>query len=311
MSAVELGAGPAVAAFDVGGTDVKAVLIDESGRVLERVRTPAPAFGPESGAAVMALAADTLDGFLAAHPSLRIAAAGLVVPGVVDDESGIGVESENLGWRDVPFRALLAERTGLPVAFGHDVRAAGLAEQRVGAAAGLRDVAVVTIGTGVAAALFIDGRPYAGRGFAGEIGHARVADGPDCACGGRGCLEAVASAAAITRRYNAATGAGVAGAREVVDRMRAGDRVAQEIYESALDALAFSFSYLVAVVAPEAIVVGGGLSNAGDAFFAQLEQRLRALLTFQPMPELRPARIGADAGAIGAALLARAAAVSS
>jgi glucokinase len=93
--------------------------------------------------------------------------------------------------------------------------------------------------------------------------------------------------------------------------MHAGDAIAQEICDSALDALAFSFSHLVAVVAPEVIVIGGGLSNAGDVFFAPLERRLRALLTYQPMPELRPAKIGADAGAIGAALLARDAAAAS
>ncbi|WP_022882578.1 ROK family protein [Gryllotalpicola ginsengisoli] len=305
MTVPSLGAGAPVLAFDVGGTDLKAALVGADGALLERVVTPTPPFGPDSGAQVVEAAAQLADRFAAAHPGVAPQAAALVVPGVVDDAAGVGVYSENLGWRDVPFRALAEQRLGLPVGFGHDVRAAGLAEQRLGAAAGFRDVVVLTIGTGIAGAVFVDGRLHAGRGYAGEIGHAPVADGPECACGGRGHLEAVSSAAAIARRYNARTGAGLPGAREVLERMRAGDEIAREVWDSALDGLAFGLAHVVAVLAPEAIVIGGGLVGAGPALFEPVAQRLDALLSFNLRPLLLPASIGPDAGVVGAALLAR------
>ena len=119
----------------------------------------------------------------------------------------------------------LAERElGLPVAFGHDVRAAGDAEHRLGAAAAYGDVVVLAIGTGIAGALVLDGRPYAGGGFAGEIGHA-LGDpqGERCACGAIGCLETISSAGAIARRYSAASGIRRRGARDVLAAATAGD----------------------------------------------------------------------------------------
>jgi glucokinase len=227
------------------------------------------------------------------------------VPGHVDDERGIGVFSENLGWHDFPFRDRAAAGLGIPVSFGHDVRGAGEAEFRLGAAAPFRDVVVMAIGTGIAGAIFIQGRLYTGRGMAGEIGHSKVAEGPLCACGGQGCLEAVASAGAIARRYTLATGRVVSGARDVLERANNGDAAAREIWESALDALALDLSHTVALLAPEAIVIGGGLSQAGAALFEPLERRLEAILTFHRRPRLLCASIGENAGVMGAALRAR------
>jgi glucokinase len=243
--------------------------------------------------------------FRTEHADIEPRAVGLLVPGHVDDEAGVGVFSENLGWSDYPFRDRVADAIGLPVSFSHDVRGAGEAEHRLGAAAPFRDVVVMAIGTGIAGAIFIDGRLYAGGGMAGEMGHSRVADGPECACGGRGCLEAVASAAAIARRYTARTGIPVTGSKDVLDRAQAGDDDARVIWESALDALALDLSHTVALLAPEAIVIGGGLSQAGATLFEPLAERLDALLTFQRRPVLLRASIGEDAGVIGAALRAR------
>jgi len=132
-----------------------------------------------------------------------------------------------------------------------------------------------------------------------------VADGPVCACGGAGCLEAVASAGAIARRYSQASGVLVSGAKDVLDRAHGGDVQAIQVWESALDALALDLSHTVALLAPEAIVIGGGLSQAGAALFEQLQARLDAILTFQRRPQLLRASIGADAGVIGAAIRAR------
>lgn len=300
-----LGAGEPVLAFDVGGTDMKAALVDAEGRIAELVRRPTPLAGARTGEAVVAAVAELAERFRSARPELRPRALGLLVPGHVDDEAGVGVFAENLGWRDFPFRARVREAVGLPVSFSHDVRGAGEAEHRLGAAAPFRDVVVMVIGTGIAGAIFLDGRLHTGGGMAGEMGHSRVAEGPDCACGGRGCLEAVASAAAIARRYNALAGADVPGAREVLQRAEAGDALAREVWESALDALALDLSHTVALLAPEAVVIGGGLAQAGPALFGPLAERLDAILTFHRRPRLLAASIGENAGVIGAALRAR------
>lgn len=303
-----LGPGAPVLAFDVGGTDMKAALIDADGAVHGTRRLRTPRDGDETAERIVEAVVGLARDFSAKYPAIRPVAAGLLVPGHVDAGTGVGVFSENLGWRGFPFRDRAAAALGIPVGFDHDVRAAGAAEYRFGTASRYRDVLVVTIGTGIAAAVFIDGRSHAGDGLVGEIGHARVADGPACACGGWGCLEAVASAGAITRRYATATGREVDGAREVLAHARAGDPAAREVWESALDALALSFSHVVALLSPEAIVIGGGLSEAGDELLEPLRERLDALLTFHRRPVLERARIGEDAGLIGAAVTGRAAA---
>lgn len=310
-AATLLGAGPAVLAFDVGGTDMKAALVDEAGALREVRRVATPLDGERTGERVLQRAAELAAEFGMRNPRLAPRAAGLLVPGQVDDEAGIGVFAENLGWRDFPFRDRARDLLGMPVSFSHDVRGAGEAEHRLGAAAGFDDVVVAVIGTGIAAAVFVQNRLYTGGGLAGEIGHDKVADGPECACGGHGCLESVASAAAIARRYSAKTGIHVAGAEDVLRRMRAGDANAAWVWEDALDALALGLSHTVALLAPQAIVIGGGLSLAGDALFVPLRERLERILTFHRRPRLIPASIGADAGLIGAALRARDAVVSS
>lgn len=300
-----LGPGAAVLAVDVGGTDTKTAVVDEAGVVREVLRRTTPHDGVRTGERVVDEIVEVAAELGARHPGVVPTALGLVVPGVVDDERGVGVWSENLGWRDMPFADVASARLGMPVSLGHDVAAAGWAELQRGAAAGYRDALVVTLGTGIAAAVLLDGRPHRGGGMAGEIGHARVADGPDCVCGGRGCLEAVASAAAIARRYTAATGTPVAGSREVLAAADDGDRAARAVWDEALDALALGLSHAVALLAPQVIVLGGGLSHAGDALLAPLGRRLDDLLTFHRRPVLLRARLGGDAGVLGAALRAR------
>jgi glucokinase len=300
-----LGAGSGVLAFDVGGTDMKAALVDDVGSIRNVVRVPTPIDGEGTADAVVTRIGELARELLVSHPDVHPQAAGLIVPGHVDDENGVGVFSKNLGWSKYPFRDRAAATLGMPVSFSHDVRGAGEAEYRLGAAAPFRDVVVMAIGTGIAGAIFIQGTLYTGHGMAGEIGHSKVADGPQCACGGRGCLEAVASAGAIARRYTQATGQAVSGAKDVVDRAERGDAIAREVWESALDALALDLSHTVALLAPEAIVIGGGLSQAGAALFEPLERRLDAILTFHRRPILLRASIGENAGVIGAALRAR------
>ena len=292
-------------AFDVGGTDMKSALVDEAGIIRDVVRVPTPIDGERTADAVITRIGEIARELLSSHPDVHPRAVGLLVPGHVDDESGIGVFSENLGWSNYPFRDRAADTLDLPVSFSHDVRGAGEAEYRLGAAAPFKDVVVMAIGTGISGAIFIQGTLFTGGGMAGEMGHSRVADSPQCVCGGQGCLEAVASAGAIVRRYVKATGQVVSGAKDVLDRAAHGDKIAREIWESALDALALDLSHTVALLAPEAIVIGGGLSQAGAALFEPLERRLDAILTFHRRPKLLCASIGENAGVIGAALRAR------
>lgn len=290
-------------AVDVGGTDTKAALVrtgDPAGlTVVHRVRLPTPrgGDGTATGKAVVGAIADLAVRFP------QVAGVGVVVPGVVHD--GVGIYSANLGWRDFPFARLLADAVGLPVAFGHDVAAGGLAEQRLGAARGFRNVVVMPIGTGIAAALVLDGELRTGDGYAGEIGHVDVGHGRPCGCGQTGCLEAVASSAAIARGYTARTGRPVPGAAEVIAAAAGGDPDAAEVWDAALDALARGLRVLATLLGPEAVVLGGGLARAGGRLLDPVRDRLAGLLTFQRMPELRLAELGDEAGCLGAGLLAR------
>lgn len=300
-----LGLGSSVLAFDVGGTDLKAALVDEAGSIRDIVRVPTPIAGERTAGAVVTRIGELAAEFLVDHPDVHPRAAGLIVPGTVEDENGVGVFSQNLGWSNYPVRDRAQATLGVPVSFGHDVRGAAEAEHRLGAAAPFRDVVVMAIGTGIASAIFIQETLYTGRGLAGEIGHSKVAEGPRCVCGGWGCLEAVASAGAIARRYTKATGRVVSGAKDVLDRAGRGDLCANQIWESALDPLALDLSHTVVLLAPEAIVIGGGLSRAGATLFEPLGRRLDAILTFQRRPKLLCASIDENAGVIGSAHGAR------
>jgi glucokinase len=300
-----LDAGAPVVAIDVGGTDTKAAAVRADGTVASVLRVRTPPAGPDAGHAVVRLAAELVQRFRDEDPGFEPAALGLLVPGEVDERAGIARYSVNLGWRDVHLRALAELETGLPVALAHDVGGAGEAEYRLGTGAAYRDVVFLAVGTGIAAALFLDGRPYRGGGLAGEIGHAPVADGPECFCGGMGCLEAVSSAGAIARRFGTRTGRTVPGAREVLELAQAGDPDAVVIWEEALDGLAIALHTVVALLDPGAIVIGGGLSEAGPALFDPLRARLEQRLTIHRPPALLRAALGEDAGVLGAALRAR------
>ncbi|MFJ8433804.1 ROK family protein [Kitasatospora sp. NPDC094019] len=294
-----------VIALDVGGTHVKGGLV-EGGRLLtaRQWRTGAER-GPDAVLDTVLACAEELR-VEAAGRGLVVASAGLVVPGLVDEEAGVCVLAVNLGWRDLPVRRRMSELLGLPVAFGHDVRAGGLAESRLGAGRGCRDLAFVAVGTGIAAALVIDGRPHAGaRGFAGELGHQVVRPGGDpCGCGNRGCLETLASAAAVSRRYAAATGTTGVTAARVRALAAAGEPPAVRIWTEAIDALADALATLTTLLDLERLVIGGGLAEAGDTLLEPLRAGLAERLTFRPAPGLVAAALGPYAGCLGAGLLA-------
>ncbi|ALE07626.1 hypothetical protein AL755_06730 [Arthrobacter sp. ERGS1:01] len=264
-------------------------------------RHPTPLDGERSGDTVCARIVELTRDYQARHPELAISAVGVTVPGIVDEVNGVGVFSANLGWRDYPFTATLTEALGLPVAFGHDVSMAGEAEFRIGAAVGKRDVLILVIGTGIAGAVLCDGSRVAGDGYAGEIGHAMV-PAPD---GGLAILESIGSAGAIARRYAEAAGQPVDGARTVLARAGAGDAAARQVWDDAVNALAFSVAQCVSILGTETVVLGGGLSMAGPALFEPLAARVDALLSFHRRPQFVHAVLGENAGLIGSALKAR------
>ncbi|GHF92328.1 sugar kinase [Kitasatospora xanthocidica] len=290
-----------VIALDVGGTQIKAGVLAEDGSLIhgERRLTRAER-GPDAVLDTVLACAVDLAGRYA--PT----AAGIAVPGIVDEASGTSVFAANLGWRQVPVRDWLEEALELPVAFGHDVRAGGLAEARLGAGRGCGSFLFVPVGTGIASAIVLDGEVLTGRGSAGELGHLTVRPGGErCPCGGRGCLETVASASAIARRYGAATGAVGVSAEDVRRRAESGDAVAAAVWREAVDALADGLSAAVTLLDPERIVVGGGLARAGAPYFDPLRAALAERSTFRTAPPIVPAELGHQAGCLGAALLAQ------
>lgn len=295
----------AVAAVDLGGTAMKGAVSPAPGSLGPVESRPTGRDeGPEAVLGRLeAFLADLArsSGPTGPAPSdpHSVAAIGVAVPGLVDEAAGVARNAVNLGWHDVPLRERLSARLGLPVAVGHDVRAAALAEGQLGAARGCADWLLVTLGTGVGAAVMLGGRPYAGaHGIGGELGHLVVdPDGPPCNCGNRGCVESYASAAAIERRYG-----GGAGAEEIA---AGGDAKAREVWAEAVGWLAAGLAAFVVTMDPERIVIGGGLADAGAALFEPLEAALAERLVLGDAPPVVPAALGSQAGCHGAAILAR------
>ncbi|MFI6986519.1 ROK family protein [Embleya sp. NPDC050154] len=298
-------AGECVIALDVGGTGMKGALLDRRLRPLAAVRRATPRHaGPDAVVAEIAAVLMEL-AERAEAGELTVCRVGVVVPGVVDEDLARAVYSANLGWRDLPLADLLRERTGLPVVLGHDVRAGGAAECLVGAARGARYVLFVAIGTGIASAVVSDGRPVRAKGYAGELGHLRIdPDGAVCGCGGRGCLETVASASAIAAAYTARSGRPVSGAEEVAALVARGDADAQAVWDRATEALGAALAIATTLLAPELIVLGGGLAEAGELLFGPVRARLAEGLTFQRHPSLVRAELGDEAGCLGAGVYA-------
>nr|WP_097870503.1 ROK family protein [Streptomyces sp. rh34] len=297
-----------VIALDVGGTGMKAALVGTDGTLLHEARR---ATGRERGAdavveTILAFAAD-LRAHGEEHLGESAVAAGVAVPGIVDAEKGVAVYAANLGWRDVPLRTLLAERLGsIPVALGHDVRTGGLAEGRIGAGRGADRFLFVPLGTGIAGAIGIAGTIEAGaHGYAGEIGHIVVRpDGPDCGCGQRGCLETLASAAAVTRAWAAASGDPGADAADCAKAVESGDPAAVRVWQDAVDALAAGLVTALTLLDPATLIIGGGLAEAGETLFTPLRAAVEERVTFQKLPHIVPAALGDTAGCLGAGLLA-------
>ena len=294
-----------VVALDVGGTFMKGAIVDREGVIRHELRAPTPQRVP------VAEALDDVAGHLrsmlvAAHAlGLDVAGVCVAVPGIIDEAGGTVRYAANLGWREVPVSHELSSRLDRRVLITHDVRAGGLAESRVGAAAGVRDSLFVAVGTGVSAALIVDGSPVLAGGMAGEIGHVKVrGQESSCVCGQHGCLETVASALAIARAYADLSGTHVAGAGDVAARVRAGDPIAAAVWGCAIEALGDVLATCAAVLGSQVVVVGGGLSRAGPLLLEPLTARMASSMGARPAPRVVTAALGDASGCLGAAMLA-------
>jgi glucokinase len=294
-----------VAAVDVGGTRIKAALVTAACDTLAAVTTPTPKdIAADIGTVVHAAVTDLLA--MAAHDDrpARLVGCGVVVPGLVDELRGVGVYSVNLGWRDLPIRDLVMSVLRVPTVVGHDVRAGLLAETRLGAARGARHALFLPIGTGIAGALLLDGAVITADGRAGELGHLVIDPaGPPCGCGATGCLEVIASAAAVEREYAVRAG-GTASAEEVVVRAAAGDPDAAAVWARAVAALAQAIVATVTITGVDLVLIGGGLAESGAALLDPLRTDVASRLTLQRPPRLEKAAFGERAGCLGAACLA-------
>jgi len=245
-------------------------------------------------------------------------ALGIASPGPIDLTAGVVRNPPNLpGWKGVPLRRLLAERLGLPVVLENDATAAAVGEHAFGAGRGLKYMVYVTVSTGIGGGIIIDGRPYRGKGGSGgELGHIIVQayDGPQCGCGARGCIEALASGRAIAARAQELLAQGKAPvlaqligprqevtAKTVAQAARAGDPHCRALMEEAGRLLGLALTSYAHIFDPEAIVVGGGVSRAGPLLW----RPMRASFAANTMSQLKkgllllPSRLKDAAGALG------------
>ena len=289
-----------VVAVDVGGTEIKSALVDSDLNLIATINAPTPKAdktGVETVKAIVELVSEF-------SKQQTVSAVGLAVPGALDEPAGTSRWSGNLQWNNLPIRDLLAKAINMPVAFGHDVRTAAVAEMRSGAAKGARNAIFIPVGTGIAAALIIDGEIRSAEGYAGEVGHINVNGKYPCVCGKFGCLEPASSTLAISKAYAADSGKTGVTTEEIYKLVVAGDPIATQVWNDATSAMARACEVLITILAPEVIVFGGGLSNAGETFLKPIREYLDSSLTFQRKPRLEIAHYKSQAGAIGCAMLA-------
>lgn len=307
---------------DVGGSKIAAGVVTPAGRVVERRRTRTPERSTHP-----AVVEDAIVGLVtelaAAHP---VNAVGVGAAGFVDEWRSTVLFAPHLAWRGEGLRAALRERLRLPVVVENDANASAWAEMCVGAGRGVGDAVVVNLGTGIGGAVVLGGALYRGRyGIAGEFGHMTVvADGYRCECGNRGCWEQYASGNAVTRearglvqsgsplahRLSAAVGgdASLVTGPLVSELAADGDQACVELLEEVGGWLGAGLANLAAAFDPELFVVGGGVSEAGEALLGSARSAFWRNLTgrgHRPLAGVVAAELGNEAGVVGAADLAR------
>ena len=309
--------------LDVGGTTFKAGVVTEDGRIVHKDAMPTGIERPyqeiiaDMAALCKKVAAD------AGIEMSEIKSIGVGVPGLFDNKTGMIPFCTNLGWHDIPFVAEMKKHLDTPVYGDNDATVAGLAESVAGVSAGIKDSVFLTLGTGVGGGIIIDGKPYSGaHGCGSEIGHMMIKMGGElCTCGNYGCFERYASATAIIREarkaiveYPESSMLAACGgdpeklnAKIVIDAAKAGDAAAKAVFGGYVQALAVGIINIINMLDPEVIVLGGGVSAAGEFLLNAVREAVKPMVFFKTMPYARIelAQLGNDAGIIGAAMLGR------
>ncbi|MDD5083239.1 MAG: ROK family protein [Dehalococcoidales bacterium] len=312
-----------ILAVDLGGTKIMVALVSSSGQIIARERTLTPA--SEGPGAVIDRLCSTI-GYLLGEKNVDIAglhSISMAVAGVIDSERGLVTLSPNLsGWRDVPLRDIVAARLGIRTFLVNDASAAALGEHQFGAGRGVRDLVLLTVGTGIGGGIIIDGHLYLGAsGAAGEMGHMTIdINGPKCPCGNTGCLEMLASGTAIAREAIRCAERGqptslikmASGklaeitAEKVSAAAKEGDSVALRVINTAATYLGVGLVNLVNIFNPEMIIIGGGVAKMGGLLLEPARQvvRERAFVLPARVARIVPAQLDDDAGVLGAAAFA-------
>ena len=303
-------------AADLGGTHLRAAIVDRNGRIQFHFKQNTPQ-GGDPRAIVDAVVAAVHES--RKQTSSEITAVSLVVPGTVKVEEGVVVKAPNLPCLDgFPLGAALADQLRLPAILENDANAAAVGEMWQGAAVGCKTIICVTLGTGVGGGIILDGKLWRGvDGAAAEIGHMCVDPfgGVACTCGSRGCLEVFASATAIVRMTREASprhpdsvlhGKDDQTARMIFEAGKQGDELALEIFRRMGVYLGIGLANLINILNPEMIVIGGGVMNGWDLFAKDMQQQVeeRAFPLLAARVKIVRAKCGDDAGLLGAARLA-------
>jgi glucokinase len=308
--------------IDLGGTKIQTAVIDAAGEVKGEARHPTPTDGGPADVAKAMAAALVEAAKNAGVGSDDLLGVGVGSPGDVDEKAGTVSSARNLpGW-DGTF-ALgenLQEALGTPVRIGNDVQVATEAEYQLGAGQGFDSLIGVFWGTGVGGGLILGGKPWLGRGAAGEIGHMVIKrGGAKCPCGRRGCMEAYSGRAAMEaearRRQEDGQKTDLFKLMEKHEKPRLtssiwgraidhGDKVAIELIDRAIEALGTGVASAINLLDPEAIIIGGGLGlRFGEKYMDALLEEMRKHVFFETMPEVKMASLGDLGGAVGASLL--------
>mgnify|MGYP000087141315 FL=1 len=305
--------------IDIGGTKIAGALVDAEGQIVLEERVPSPAGDPE---AMVDAVVGLIERLSANH---EVVGAGVAAAGFIDADQSTIIYAPNISWRNEPFKAKLEAKLSIPVIIENDANAAGWAEYKYGAGRGYKHMVMLTIGTGVGGAVIADSRMLRGGfGIAGELGHIRVVpDGLLCGCGQHGCLESYASGSALLRAAKELASSGdPEGARLREIEVEAGKLTGLEVYQAILEGdagalrilgdlgswLGQAIGSLVAVLDPEVVVIGGGVSAAGDLLLNPIREAYLAHLPargYRPELKITAAEFVNDAGVVGAADLVR------
>lgn len=305
--------------IDIGGTFIKGAIVDSDGNITVSSKVPT---GKEGGGEKVLLNIKSLCDTLLDMAKMKksdITALGMGMPGIIDNDSGTVILAENLNWHNFPIRKLTEDLIGLPVKIGNDANLAALAEIKFGFKDAYKNMIMLTLGTGVGGGIIIDGKVYTGNlGAGAELGHhVIVMGGEPCSCGRRGCLEAYSSATALIRdtkrkmAENRNSKMWEIGSLDNVTGKTAfdyqhTDASAKSVVDGYVEKLACGIANFANIFRPEAVILGGGVCAQGDSLINPLKKLLENEIFAAkegPKVELFTARLGNDAGSIGAAAL--------